>query len=65
MGKKGSQKYAQYYPMILDMYIDREMSLEDIGKITGIPAITITRMLRHKGVEIRNQGQPKGNKRKK
>lgn len=65
MGKKGSQKYAHYYPLIIDMYVDREMSLEDISKITGIPALTITRMLRHKEITIRNQGIPKGRKKKK
>lgn len=56
MEKRPNRKYASYTPMLIEMYEKRKLSIEAISKITGIPDITIRRMLRDKGVEIAKPG---------
>lgn len=65
MGAKGYNKWANYVPLILEMYEDRYMSVEDITKITGVPSSTVSRILKNKGIDPRSQGYPKGRKKKK
>ena len=58
------KEYLAHGPLILEMYVEREMSIQRIAEVTGISNRTIGRILNEKGVQMRPRGNVKGSTKK-
>lgn len=58
MGRK--KQYAAHGPLLVELYVDRGLSLSEIADVTGIHPRTIGRMLNERNVQMRPRGNRKG-----